>query len=184
MAKKKSAKSGGAAPAVLKKALEKKTAKAASRPVESDEESEESGNFVTFDKKRKGDSDDEDEDREIFDLALDRDEDDEVRFLTWKLAAACHLEGMITTWIMNYLMIYYNHQFSLYRPSLLMCAVVSVLLYVQFTDHRLHLHGRTTRRVLRAAAPMRTVATMVVMATVTAKRTATMRARRTTRSVI
>jgi protein tyrosine/serine phosphatase len=75
---KKHAKTGGAS-MVMKKQMERKAAKAAPRPVESDEESEESGNYMTFDKKRK-DSDDEEEDREIFNLALDKD-DDEVRIV-------------------------------------------------------------------------------------------------------
>lgn len=72
---KKSAKSGGAAAVVMKKHIEKKAQGKKAQPVESDNESEDSGNYMTFNKKNK-DSDDED-DREVFNLALDKDEDDE-----------------------------------------------------------------------------------------------------------
>ena len=75
MGKKNGAKSGGASAVVLKKHLDKKAQGKKAQPVESDNESEESGNYMTFNKKDK-DSDDE-EDREVFNLALDKDDDDE-----------------------------------------------------------------------------------------------------------
>lgn len=102
MGKKRSAKTGGAS-IVMKRQLEKKSAKAA-RPVESDEESEESGNYMTFDKKKKGDSEDEEEDRDIFNLALDKDDDDEVGII---LCTCSHEhQGNDNNLIMNHVMIF------------------------------------------------------------------------------
>jgi hypothetical protein len=73
---KKTAKTGGSF-APLRKQLEKKVGKVAPPPPESDNESEESGNYMKFNKKNK-DSDDEEDGQEIFNLALDKDDDDEV----------------------------------------------------------------------------------------------------------
>lgn len=77
MGRKHGAKTGGAAASVLKKQLSKNSQGKKAQPIESDNESEDSGNYMTFNKKDK-DSDDE-EDREVFNLAMDKDEDDEVR---------------------------------------------------------------------------------------------------------
>lgn len=71
---KKSAKTGGSSTQMIHH-LQKKSAKAAPAPVESEDESVESGNFVTFNKKGK-DSDEED-DQDVFNLALGEDDEDD-----------------------------------------------------------------------------------------------------------
>jgi len=83
---KKSAKSGGASAHMIKN-LQKKAAKPAPAPVESDAESDDSGNYMTFNKKAK-DSDDED-DQDVFNLALGDDDDDEEASEV-SCAATCH----------------------------------------------------------------------------------------------
>ena len=96
MGKKHSAKTGGAA-VLSKKFLEKKVGKVAAKTVDSDVESDESGNFVAFNKKRK-DSDDEEDGQEVFNLALDRDdEDDEVVVLDYLFFAQYASLGMKST---------------------------------------------------------------------------------------
>lgn len=71
---KKSAKSGGASAHMVKN-LQKKAAKSAP-VVESDEESEGSGNVMSFDKKAAKDSDDED-DEDVFNLNMGGDDDED-----------------------------------------------------------------------------------------------------------